>query len=106
MRRRGAVPAGAVAARDAINRLCVAGLPARELLSEVAERLGRVVPHHTRGWCSVDPGTMLLTDLVNPTASADHLARLLDDEFFTPDFAKFADIARRRRPALTLWEAT
>jgi DNA-binding CsgD family transcriptional regulator len=99
-------PTAFAAARDAINHLCVCGLSARELLSQVAERLGRVIPYHARAWSPLDPETVLPTDLVNPTASARLLTQLFDNEIFTPDFAKFADIAQRRRPVLTLWEAT
>lgn len=98
---------GAESAFDAIERVAEAGLPAQELIEEVAQRIDRVVPSDGCFIGATDPETTLLLgsgivrdlpyDMCQPT---------WDYEFLVPDYVKFVDIVDSGRPVADLHEAT
>ncbi|MBO0685262.1 MAG: helix-turn-helix transcriptional regulator [Candidatus Dormibacteraeota bacterium] len=107
----GGALAGARAARqrrmaaDAIVDACRADLPPALLLSQIAERVARVVPHRIAAWSPLDAETMLATELAGPPAGP-MLLRIMDNEFFERDFGKFAALARRPVPVASLCQLT
>jgi DNA-binding CsgD family transcriptional regulator len=96
----------AIVAREAIVQLSTAGLEPLELLRQVARRVRSVVPYASAGWLLTDPATMLHTGAVSEDVSDTLQLALIDNELVARDFCKFTDIARLKRPALTLREAT
>jgi len=93
-------------ARDAIVRACASGLPARELFTQVGERLRALVPYESAGWLSTDPATMLYTDAVVESVGGSLHLQFFENELTTPDFAKFGEIVRRPDRVAILSEAT
>src|SRR5262249_26191081 len=102
--------AGVVATEAAIAAQCARGYPALELFERVAERLRPVVPYTAGCWKPTDPETLLFTGFAIedpvPGSLRSVCWRFVDNELLEPDFAKFGDLARRRRPVTTLHEAT
>ncbi len=76
---------GAVAAHDAIVRLCAGNLPPLELLEQVARRVRTVVPYAAAGWLPTDPGTLLHTGVVADDVPGEIQLRLIDNELTEPD---------------------
>jgi DNA-binding CsgD family transcriptional regulator len=93
-------------AYDAITRLCHQGLQGSDLFSQVSVKLRKVVAFRTAGWLRVDPMTLLPLPGLLLQASHDHARRLIHNEYFEPDVAKFRDLARLQVPVQTLWRAT
>ena len=93
-------------AQEGIARLCATGAEPLALLEGVARRVSAVVPYDAAGWLLTDPATLLHTGAhAQAVPPALHL-RLIDNELTAPDFAKFADVARLRRPVQRLRDAT
>ena len=99
-----------IAAEAAITSLSVSGLPALELFARVGERLRRVVPYDAGCWKPTDPETLLFTGFAIEDSEPGRLAsvrwRFVENELLEPDFAKFRELARRRKPVTTLQEET
>lgn len=93
-------------ARDAILRECVAGHDARTLFAQVAERLRPVVPYDGACLLSTDPATLLYTDAASENVDDRLHLQFIENELFTPDFAKFRTMLRRREPVAVLSEET
>ncbi len=102
-------PKGA-AAEAAIARLCLLGLPLLELFERAAAPFRRAVPYSAGCWKPTDPGTLLFTGFgIEDRCRGDLAAarwRFVDNELLEPDYAKFADLARRRLPVTTLHRET
>src|ERR1700741_4149515 len=96
----------AVAAHEAIVRLCASDLPTDELLQQVALRVRSVVPYAIAGWLPTDPGTLLYTGAYSEDVPGDMHLGLFENELTGGDFAPFSQILRQPRPVLTLGEAT
>lgn len=94
------------AVHDSVTRLCGRGLPSSELFAQLSRQLRTAVAFRTAGWLPVDPMTLLPMPGLVLQASHDHAGRLIHNEYFEPDVAKFREIARRRVPVQTLWRAT
>ena len=99
-----------IAAEAAIASLSVSGLPALELFARVGERVRRVVPYDAGCWKPIDPETLLFTGFAIEDSEPGRLTsvrwRYVENEQLEPDFAKFRELARRRRPVTTLHEET
>ena len=94
------------AAHDSITRLCGLGLPGSDLFAQLSRQLRKAVAFRTAAWLPVDPMTLLPMPGLVLQAHHDHARRLIHNEYFEPDVVKFRDLARRRVPAQTLWQAT
>lgn len=95
-------------ARQDIIRLAHTRSDSFQLRQAVAERLRRHVPFDAFCWWTTDPATTFLTTSVAEwweMPSAECLA-IHRNEYLEADFNKFRDLARARRPAGTLAEAT
>jgi DNA-binding CsgD family transcriptional regulator len=92
---------------DAIQRVSQAGLPAQQLLEEVARRIDRVVPSDGYFLGATDPDTTLcMGSGVVHDLPYELCAPTWDYEFLVPDYLKFVDIAASGRPVADLHEAT
>ena len=92
---------------DAIERITQAGLPAQQLLEEVARRLDRVVPSDGYFIGATDPDTTLcMGSGVVHELPYEMCAPTWDYEFLVPDYLKFVEIAASGRPVADLHEAT
>jgi DNA-binding CsgD family transcriptional regulator len=100
-------PAGAESAFAAIERFADAGLPAQELLEEVAARIDRVVPSDGYFLGATDPETTLCMGAgIVHQLPAELCRPTWDYEFLVPDYLKFTDVARSGRDVADLHEAT
>jgi DNA-binding NarL/FixJ family response regulator len=98
---------GAESALHAIERITGAGLPAQELLEEVAPRIDRVVPSDGYFMAATDPETTLCMGAgVVHALPEDLCPPTWDYEFLVPDYLKFAEIAQSGRAVADLHEAT
>jgi len=99
-----------IAAEAAIASLSASGLPALELFARVGECLRRVVAYDAGCWKPTDPETLLFTGFAIEDSEPGRLTsvrwRFVENELLEPDFAKFRELARRRRPVTTLHEET
>ena len=94
-------------ARDAIVRLCTAGLRPRELLGRVSARVEEIVPHAHAAWLLTDPATMLFTGAVAARdVNGPQRLQFIENELFAPDYAKFTEVVRQPVPVATLSAAT
>jgi DNA-binding CsgD family transcriptional regulator len=91
---------------DEIVRLCNQALPGSDLFDKVSARLRTVLAFRTAGWLRVDPRSLLPIPGMLLQAGHDHAGRLIHNEYFEPDVAKFRDIARLPVPVQSLWQAT
>ncbi|MEV4511133.1 helix-turn-helix transcriptional regulator [Dactylosporangium sp. NPDC049525] len=99
---------GAAATRAAIEALCAQPLEPEVIVQEVAERIGRVVPHDTAAWMRTDPETLLPTHALTlglPDADSVAAAKARG-EFVDHDFNRFLDLDRSGRTVATLTAAT
>jgi DNA-binding CsgD family transcriptional regulator len=74
----------------------------QELLTAVSQRLHQTVSFDGCGWHATDPATLLVTQFglrSNPQVA---LEPMLENELLEDDVAKFADLARRRRPVASI----
>jgi DNA-binding CsgD family transcriptional regulator len=94
------------AAHMAITALCARGLGGDDLFGELPGQLRSAVAFRTGGWVRLDPATMLPLPGLLLQAGHDRAAKLIHNEYFEPDFVRFRDLARRRVPVQTLWQAT
>lgn len=97
----------ATRARDEIVRLSACGLDVVAFFDEAGRILRKAVAFD--GFCSmtVDPATMLLTSHVaHDSVRPEDVPSLGRNEFLEEDVNKFAELARARRPAGVLTEAT
>lgn len=94
--------------RATIAALCEQSIDPHDLLREVAQRIGRVVPHDTAAWMCTDPETLLPTDLLTlgPPPGDDIEAAKTRNEFIDHDFNRFVDLDRAGRSVATLATAT
>jgi len=93
--------------RDEVVRLSARGLPVAGFFEEAGRILRRGIPFD--GYCSmtVDPASMLLTShIAHDSVRPEDVARLAQNEFIDEDVNKFAALARARRPAGVLTDAT
>src|SRR3712207_1019185 len=94
-------------AYEAIVGLADSGLPAQQLLEEVADRIERVVPSDGFFLGATDPETTLALGLGAARDLPEELcAPTWDYEFLVPDYLKFVDIAASGRAVADLHEAT
>ena len=88
-----------------VERLAL-GVPARErLFDEAAARLKRTIPFDGACWHTLDPGSGLITQH-RLQGLPDRFAVLAHNEYVVEDVNRFVDLARRRRKAATIEEAT
>jgi DNA-binding CsgD family transcriptional regulator len=90
---------------DDLERLALRSLTRAEFFDEAAARLKRVVPFDGACWHTLDPGSDLITqhrlqDL------PDHFPVLANNEYAVEDVNRFQQLARAKRKAATLSEAT
>jgi DNA-binding CsgD family transcriptional regulator len=94
-------------ARDALEELSRAGLPAQRLLEEAGHHIDRVVPSDGSFLAATDPQTTLSIGAgVVRDLPLELCAPTWDYEFLVPDYLKFADIAHSGRTVADLHEAT
>lgn len=91
--------------RADLERLALRAGTRAEFFDEAAARLKRAVPFDGACWHTLDPGSSLITqhrlqDL------PDRFPLLADNEYAADDVNKFAQLARSRRKAATLAQAT
>jgi DNA-binding CsgD family transcriptional regulator len=92
---------------EAIEQLTHAGLPAQELLHEVARQIDTVVPSDGSFLAATDPETTLSIGAgVIHDLPADLCQPTWDYEFLVPDYLKFTDIAHSGRTVADLHDAT
>jgi len=85
---------------------CHDGLDAAALAAEVMRRLPGVVPVEAAFFATVDPATLLFTSAVAQEPLAEATPLFLDNEFGRADVNKFAALARRPDPVMSLDRAT
>ena len=90
---------------DDLERLALRAPPRAEFFDEAAVRLKRAVPFDGACWHTLDPGSGLITqhrlqDL------PDRFPVLANNEYAVRDVNKFEELARAKRKAATLAEAT
>lgn len=98
----------ASAVRETIAALCEQQLEPDVLVQEVAERVGRVVPHDTAAWMRTDPETLLPIDVLTigvPSNDGVSIEKARS-EFVDQDFNRFIDLDRSRQSVATLASAT
>ena len=102
------VNAKAIAARESIAELAVAGLGTTDFLAAAGERLRRVVPSAVSAYMATDPATLLPTALHRhgDDSSLEVQLACAENEYLQDDYAKLADLAVAERPVITLKEAT
>jgi DNA-binding CsgD family transcriptional regulator len=94
-------------AYEAIEGLADSGLPAQDLLDEVAQRIDRVVPSDGFFLGATDPETTLAIGMGVARDLPEELCQpTWEYEFLVPDFLKFVDIASSGRAVADLHEAT
>jgi hypothetical protein len=99
-----------------VQRLALRAMPRDELHRELADRLRRAFPVDAACWHGLDPQTTLLTTadpvellsggFLTPESEPVAAQAVLASEYGRDDYNSFATIARRRRPAGILSEAT
>lgn len=93
--------------RGDIVRLVHRGLGVRDFAEAATQVLRRVIPFEGMCLLTLDPATLLPTGEVVQNGLPDEArVRLSEIELEEPDFNKFAALARDRRPAASLSEAT
>jgi DNA-binding CsgD family transcriptional regulator len=94
--------------RETIAALCEQVIDPDDLIREVAERVGRVVPYDTASWMRTDPETLLPVGLLTlGTAPADGIEMAkARNEFVDRDLNRFADLDQARRSVATLAATT
>jgi DNA-binding CsgD family transcriptional regulator len=98
----------AIAARESIAELAVAGLGTTDFLAAAGERLRRVVPYARSTYMASDPATLLPTALYRHGDESSREVQLAfaENEYLQDDYAKLTDLAVAERPVITLNEAT
>ena len=92
---------------EAVERLVEAGLPAQELLGEVARHIDEVVPSDGFFLAATDPQTTLSIGAgIVRDLPEDQCAPTWDYEFLVPDYMKFTDIAHSGRTVADIHDAT
>jgi DNA-binding CsgD family transcriptional regulator len=88
-----------------LDRLALAAPPRAQFFDEAAGRLKRVLPFDGACWHTLDPGSDLITQhrLQN---LPDRFPVLANNEYAVDDVNKFAELAKAKRKAATLAEAT
>jgi DNA-binding CsgD family transcriptional regulator len=88
-----------------LDRLALSAPPRAQFFDEAAERLKRLVPFAGACWHTLDPGSDLITQhrLQN---LPDRFPVLANNEYAVEDVNKFADLARAKRRAATITQAT
>jgi DNA-binding CsgD family transcriptional regulator len=95
------------AVRAELTRLLHRGLGVREFSLAAARAIRRAVPFDGVCVLTMDPATLLPTgEVVENGLPASTVPRMTQIELGEPDYNKFADLSRRRRPAASLSEAT
>jgi DNA-binding CsgD family transcriptional regulator len=93
--------------RADLVRLAHRGLGLREFALSSAALIRRIVPFDGVCLLTMDPATLVPTgEIVENGLPAATIPRMTEIELTEPDFNKFADLARRPRPAASLSEAT
>jgi DNA-binding CsgD family transcriptional regulator len=93
--------------RADLVRLAHRGLGVREFALTAARLIRRVVPFDGVCLLTTDPATLVPTgEIVENGLPPATIPRMTEIELTEPDFNKFVDLARRRRPAASLSEAT
>lgn len=85
-------------ARDAIERLSVAGLSWEEFAEETLDVLARAVPFDAATVAPFDPESGLITGSVKRAMPSDSYARFAHYEYTAPDDHSFSRIVQRARP--------
>lgn len=85
---------------------CQDGLDAVELTAEVLRRLPGILPVEAAFFATVDPATLLFTSAVAQGPLAEATPLFMDNEFGREDVNKFAVLARRPDPVMSLDRAT
>jgi DNA-binding CsgD family transcriptional regulator len=100
-------PSSVPRARADLVRLAHRGLGVREFSLAAARIVGRVVPFDGVCVLTMDPATLLPTgEVVENGLPGSARRRMTEIELAEADFNKFAQLARRRRPAASLSVAT
>jgi hypothetical protein len=92
--------------RQAIIRLCHAGLDAATLQRETIQRLRAIIPIDVSFFATADPATLLFTGVMVDDLLAGALAPFLVNEFLQEDVNKFTHLARGSSPVGWLSDAT
>lgn len=87
--------------RHELVRLAHAGLGRREFLHAAADALAAAVQFDGACWHTHDPATLLITSH-ETNLDGSGFAFICRNEYAQEDFNKFAELARRRRPAAVL----
>jgi DNA-binding CsgD family transcriptional regulator len=88
-----------------LERLALRAPTRAEFFDEAAARLKRAVPFNGACWHTLDPGSDLITQH-RLQDIPDHFPVLANNEYAVKDVNKFEQLARARRKAATLAEAT
>lgn len=91
---------------DAIVETCRAGLDPAGLRHEVLGRLRRAVPFDAAFWATVDPTTLLFTQLYREEISAETVPFFIHNEFLDDDVNKWTALTADPVGVRTLAEAT
>jgi DNA-binding CsgD family transcriptional regulator len=96
-----------VRARDEIVRLVHRASGVHRLARDMTRVLERAVPFEGACLLTLDPATLLPTnDVAENALGPEMLPRFMEIELCEPDFNRFSALARQRRPAASLSEAT
>lgn len=90
---------------DDLERLALRAQARVEFFDEAAARLKRAVPFHGACWHTLDPGSDLITDH-RLQDLPDRFPTLAHNEYGVQDVNKFSQLARAKRKAATMSEAT
>jgi DNA-binding CsgD family transcriptional regulator len=91
---------------DAIVERCHSGLDLAALRRDVLPRLRRAVPVDALWMATADPATLLFTQAYREEIPASTAPYFVENEFLADDVNKWVELARDRRGARTLAEAT
>src|ERR1051326_4724308 len=87
-------------------RLSQAGLDARSFAVEAVQRLRAAIPVDAFFWSTADPATLLFTGPMVDEIPEQATQQFLTNEFLQDDVNKFFELARRRDPVDSLYQAT
>jgi DNA-binding CsgD family transcriptional regulator/GAF domain-containing protein len=97
---------GAERIRREIIRLCQAGFDARTLRIETMKQLRKALPIDVSFFATVDPATLLFTDVTADDILAKATPRFIENEFLQDDLNKFTWLASGVQPVSSLVQMT
>jgi len=91
---------------SAVEGACRSGLELAALRAEVLPRLRRAAPIDALWWASVDPATLLFTQVYREEITESAGPYFVENEFLRDDVNKWTQVAREPAGVRTLIEAT